>query len=433
MSLSVFEDHYETINETILELLETKEKYDIFEFSKAVGIINNNEFVTKFFINLDRRYPIHLNKYLIDSFGYKGTLPDNKREITDLLKKRYSSLEGKQWKKFNNKEYINYYGSLTETQQSLYPDPSEFKGHGKDKYHYIMSVDIYKRLLMSAQTSESDKIHSYFINLEHTIQMYGVYINAFEIKQRDAIAAIKAAETKMLLNQKNKLIIKHKKINEDKEKSIVVKTEVINKQQSDIDKLIKMVGDLGGDMKEIKRDLKTANSKLDKVTGLMTHRVQNNVIPENKKHCVTILKIMKNNKLNHYHTIRVQRVRLNKSIGEVETEYGKKNVTVLKNIDYYPNPIDFWIQFKVKFASTFVAKGNDFKLRIEEDVFVALIEYYMELRILPENDDTDADDIIDKVRDELYPESDPESEESEEIDPEDVSTSETEESDESEK
>jgi hypothetical protein len=421
MSLSVFEDHYETINEAILELLETKEKYDIFEFSKAVGIINNNEFVTKFFINLDRRYPIHLDKYLIDSFGYKGTLPENKRAITDLLKKRYSLLEGKQWKKFNNKEYINYYGSLTETQQSLYPDPSEFKGHGKDKYHFIMSVDIYKRLLMSAQTSESDKIHSYFINLEHTIQMYGVYINAFEIKQRDAIAAIKAAETKMLLNQKNKLIIKHKS-------EVNSLTERLTRMEAKLDKSLKSSKIIELETKSSNRnhsvvisELKTANSKLDKVTGLMTHRVQNNVIPENKKHCVTILKIMKNNKLNHYHTIRVQRIRLNKSIGEVETEYGKKNVTVLKNIDYYPNPIDFWIQFKVKFASTLVAKGNDFKLRIEEDVFVALIEYYMELRILPENDDTDADDIIDKVRDELYPESDPESEESEEIDPEDVS------------
>lgn len=214
-------------------------------------------------------------------------------------------------------------------------------------------------------------------------------------------------------------------------KTIEQKNQLIVKQKEEVFDLKKYILELGGkidisindaklsredskmareEAKLANTEAKLANKKLTRIEknigSLLVHKAQTEDIPYSKQHCVTILKVI-NEKYIFYHVVRVQRCSLAKSIKDVEKEHGKANVQILINLNYYPNAVGFWVQFKNKFSKIVQNIGTNCTIKVSEELFVALIEYYASIRTKPEATELDAKTIINHVRSTLpYDDSD---------------------------
>lgn len=169
----------------INELTDRKEKLDILELSKEFKLDNDSEFVTKFFMNLEDDVQIFIDNYVIKTFGYTSeNIRDHKRNIINNLNKTFSEMKGIEWFEYSKAEFIKFYDSLPETEKKLFTNPHISKnGSGNNIVYYTMSADIYKRLLMSANSKESKKVQSYFLNLEKLMKLYRRYIAAYDNKK----------------------------------------------------------------------------------------------------------------------------------------------------------------------------------------------------------------------------------------------------------
>lgn len=125
----------------------------------------------KFYYNLSNDLPIYIDDSLIEWFGYKGLIVEQKKQIRKMLQKNFSEYKNKYWFEYSNIEYSEFYNK---NPMSSYPSPTEFIGKNKTK-HMIVHPYIFKNIILLSDTKNKLRIHNYFITLEDLIKKYHQY------------------------------------------------------------------------------------------------------------------------------------------------------------------------------------------------------------------------------------------------------------------
>ena len=170
------------------EILRLPDKISVSEFKKRFNSTIPQVHMNSFFHSINAYHPIYLSDVYVDMFGYSGSLKDQKIALKRLLKSKFSDKQGIDWFEFDNKEYESYYKIHQKSGKvSALPEPTSNHGEGKIK-HIIFTPDRFKILLMSSNTTKSNQIKEYYIQVEKLSVEYDKYSQRFDL--------IKAEEAK---------------------------------------------------------------------------------------------------------------------------------------------------------------------------------------------------------------------------------------------
>ena len=192
--------------ELAMSATDIMDKSSMLTIERFIEVVNFNidkYTLDKFFLNIQDDLPMYLDDSTIEWFGYRGVLKNQKGKIRLLLQNNFAEDENKLWFEYSNKDYVTFYEE--NPNKLIYPHPDDFKGKNRTK-HMVVHPDIFKHLILMAQTNKAHEIRSYYITLEKLVKLYSKYqsymMTQYEIARRERAEA----DNLSLLDKLNKLI-----------------------------------------------------------------------------------------------------------------------------------------------------------------------------------------------------------------------------------
>jgi len=285
----------------------------------------------KFYYNMYTEIPIYIDNSIIEWFGYKGFIREQRKQIRRMLQNNFSDYKDEYWFEYSNLEYKEFYkknsmGVKTpiENMENLYPDPIEFKGKNKIK-HLIIHPTVFKHIVLMADTKNSMNIRNYYIALEDLIKKYTQY-QAEVIKSDNISLKDLLKETNIILKENEKKAAEERK-----------------KADERFNKLLGVAEDTKEEVLEKISEL--AETRLD-LSNVVHDRVSTKRVPANKISYFVILKDADDEKVPYY-VLRAQKQSVSRKITEMQKDYNVHEVFRI----YEPNAVNFWISVCNKFSS----------------------------------------------------------------------------------
>ena len=292
----------------------------------------------KFYYNMYTEIPIYIDNSIIEWFGYKGFIREQRKQIRRMLQNNFSDYKDEYWFEYSNLEYKEFYkknsmGVKTpiENMENLYPDPIEFKGKNKIK-HLIIHPTIFKHIVLMADTKNSMNIRNYYIALEDLIKKYTQY-QAEVIKSDNISLKDLLKETNIILKENEKKAEEErKKAEEERKKADERFNKLLGVAEDTKEEVLEKIGEL-------------AETRLD-LSNVVHDRVSTKRVPANKISYFVILKDADDEKVPYY-VLRAQRQSVSRKITEMQKDYNVHEVFRI----YEPNAVNFWISVCNKFSS----------------------------------------------------------------------------------
>jgi hypothetical protein len=292
----------------------------------------------KFYYNMYTEIPIYIDNSIIEWFGYKGFIREQRKQIRRMLQNNFSDYKDEYWFEYSNLEYKEFYkknsmGVKTpiENMENLYPDPIEFKGKNKIK-HLIIHPTIFKHIVLMADTKNSMNIRNYYIALEDLIKKYTQY-QAEVIKSDNISLKDLLKETNIILKENEKKAEEErKKAEEERKKADERFNRLLGVAEDTKEEVLEKIGEL-------------AETRLD-LSNVVHDRVSTKRVPANKISYFVILKDTDDEKVPYY-VLRAQRKSVSRKITEMQKDYNVQEVFRI----YEPNAVNFWISVCDKLSS----------------------------------------------------------------------------------
>jgi hypothetical protein len=146
------------------------QKLNMVKFINYTNFPIDEEIANSFYTQMKFGIPIYLGKYEIEFFGYKGPLKKKKEKIRNALQNKFVELEGTAWWSYDNKKYGKFIESLTGgSKKKAYPALKTGRGQGTLE-HILILPQLYKHLLVMANTAKAFQIREYLFQIEHLVR-----------------------------------------------------------------------------------------------------------------------------------------------------------------------------------------------------------------------------------------------------------------------
>ena len=372
------------INEILKNSINNKNLMAFSEFVEFNKININEFYVNSFFHNIKNNIPILLTESLIKEFGFKGDIKQQKHSINDLIKKFkycenefywiYSNNEYNEFRKdildsnvSEPKNHIDVYKKLLLSLQGIdnklnklfseehveynkpeilwgnippqdlfkvYPEIIIKHGTGATKQILIMP-DLFKDMLMTANTDNGRIVRQYYIQMEKVFTYYIQYQSEFKtISVTNQFDNFKIKSEK----QHNKLI---NKIDEQSNK--------IDEQSNKIDKLLGF-----------------AESTDNRLKIIAPNHVEITRLTYDQCYKCVILKHTKETDIMPYYVIRSQVKSIDEAIKTQQIKYNNRLIVI--HTSDQPNPVAFFNIIKSELKDNIKINKNWFSLNDMTDI-----------------------------------------------------------------
>ena len=305
--------------------------------------------MNKFYYNLNNDLFIYVDESIIKWFGYKGSIRHQKEQIRKILQTNFLEYKDIYWFEYSNKEYENFYNeksmpvmtgmeNINKSQIKIYPDPVDFKYKNQTK-HMIVHPDIFKHIVLMADTQNSMNIRDYYITLEELIKKYSQY-------QTEAIKNENMSLLQTLKETNNLMIVNEKKADDERKKA----DERDKIQSANIDRLLGYATETNETLKVVAKN-----------------HVEVNKLTKNQQCKLVILKDSTDNELP-FNVIRRQNISIESTIKEHKEKYDV-DLTIWFELEQ-PNAMAFYNIIKKELKEYMNISGFWFGLKnITEEEF----------------------------------------------------------------
>ena len=368
---------------SVIQPTDGRQMLTLKEFITATEFKIDKWSMDKFFHNIKDDVPLYIDDETIKWFGYHGLMKKQKEKIRTLLQKNFAEYENKLWFEYSNTDYTKFYeenpmslaGDIENSTvvqidevvgSNVYPDPHDIKGN-KTK-HMIVHPDIFKHIVLMADTQKASEIRDYYITIEDLIKKYSHY-QVEQLKVSNFSLAYKLDQMRIESAEERKKSEEERKKSEEERKL----------QDIRFNKLI-------GVASESKDQVAKLDKKLDDV---LPNVVDFNELTISDEPQIIIMRDRdaKPGDLNLYY-MRCQLKYVNRSIKALRAKYG---VSIHRSFTIkQPNAVAFWKSILKKYAKNIIkdSTSNWFKLcsdSIESERNMSRREFYKAINTADNN------------------------------------------------
>ena len=227
-------------------------KLNMQEFIEHTEFPIDHEIANSFYTQMKFGIPIYLGKYEIEFFGYKGTLRTSKGQILDSLNNNFADIRGTAWWIYDNKEYEEFLVSvISDTRKKVYPKLSSFSSKATTLKHILILPQLYKHLIVMANTAKSFQIREYLFQIEHLVSCMMCYYKKFDKCKSNLVVSQKDCKIDQLLIE-----VKDERKKADEERK---------KAEARFQELMSRTGKILDQNDELQEDILNIEEKLDNV------------------------------------------------------------------------------------------------------------------------------------------------------------------------